>query len=60
MYPMVQQQRQESRQQNQDVETDPEEQDIPSALRRRSRRPFYRRFFSYVKEAWTGVKFALG
>ncbi|XP_046997960.1 uncharacterized protein LOC124613308 [Schistocerca americana] len=26
---------------------------------RKVRRPFYRRFLSYVKQAWTGVKFAL-
>jgi hypothetical protein len=35
----------------------------PSALKSASRykpRSIYRRLFGYVKEAWTGVKFALG
>lgn len=35
---------------------DAENEDAP----KRPPRPLYRRFFSYVRHAWTGVKFALG
>lgn len=75
MYPMVQQQcrqqriqQQQQQQQQQQPTTNSEQEDIEdieqqestSQLRHRTRRPLYRRFFSYVREAWTGVKFALG
>ncbi|KAG7298779.1 hypothetical protein JYU34_017207 [Plutella xylostella] len=33
--------------------------DAEAPRRRRHRRPLYRRLFSYVRTAWTGVKFAL-
>ncbi|XP_045465681.1 Kv channel-interacting protein 1-like isoform X2 [Harmonia axyridis] len=71
MYPMVQhqqqhhhqqqQQQQEHHQQIQQLDQDPEECEEESSKERqhRSRRPLYRRFFNYVREAWTGVKFAL-
>lgn len=62
MYPMVQQQQQQTTQQQrqQQDEADVEQQESSSSLRHRPHRPLYRRFFSYVREAWTGVKFALG
>ncbi|XP_045536039.1 Kv channel-interacting protein 4, partial [Papilio machaon] len=34
--------------------------DAEAPARRRRHRPLYRRFFHYVRTAWTGVKFALG
>ncbi|XP_013134129.1 PREDICTED: Kv channel-interacting protein 4-like, partial [Papilio polytes] len=34
--------------------------DAEVPARRRRHRPLYRRFFHYVRTAWTGVKFALG
>lgn len=37
-----------------------EQEEELNAQKRRHRGPLYRRFFNYVKEAWTGVKFALG
>ncbi|KAL1122897.1 hypothetical protein AAG570_003222 [Ranatra chinensis] len=46
------QQRQNSSQQQQQQPT--------GQLRRHKHRSLYRRLFGYVKEAWTGVKFALG
>lgn len=55
-----QQQRQRQEEREQDLE-DIEQQDEGSTqIRHRSHRPLYRRFISYVREAWTGVKFALG
>lgn len=62
MYPMVQQQQQQTTQQQrqQQDEADAEQQESSSTSRHRPHRPLYRRFFSYVREAWTGVKFALG
>lgn len=43
-----------------DEEEEEEPQEDSSTLQHRSRRPLYRRVFNYVREAWTGVKFALG
>ncbi|KAH0821662.1 hypothetical protein GEV33_001129 [Tenebrio molitor] len=69
MYPMVQQQQQQQQQQpqsqqppqqhRQSLDNDPPE-DTNGIRHHRSRRPLYRRLFNYVREAWTGVKFALG
>ncbi|KAJ3627029.1 hypothetical protein MTP99_014437 [Tenebrio molitor] len=69
MYPMVQQQQQQQQQQQpqsqqppqqhrQSLDNDPPE-DTNGIRHHRSRRPLYRRLFNYVREAWTGVKFAL-
>lgn len=62
MSPMVQHQQRETNRQRQTKDGDSEtEDDSCDAIRHhRSRRPLYRRFFNYVREAWTGVKFALG
>ncbi|KAJ3665277.1 hypothetical protein Zmor_000779 [Zophobas morio] len=66
MYPMVQQQQQQQQQQQpqqpgqQRRASHNEPQEDTTAIRHhRSRRPLYRRLFNYVREAWTGVKFAL-
>lgn len=58
MSPMVQHQQREPNQQPKDQ--DSETEDSCDVIHHRSRRPLYRRFFNYVREAWTGVKFALG
>lgn len=39
-----------------ETEDDNEEENAP----KKPPRPLYRRFFNYVRQAWTGVKFALG
>ncbi|KAF5295579.1 hypothetical protein FQR65_LT10443 [Abscondita terminalis] len=61
MSPMVQQQQQESSQERQQVNINDVEEERASATetQHRSRKPLYRRFFNYVRQAWTGVKFAL-
>ncbi|KAK4882176.1 hypothetical protein RN001_005495 [Aquatica leii] len=61
MSPMVQQQQQESSQQRQQVTINDVEPEQASTTEtpHRSRKPLYRRLFSYVRQAWTGVKFAL-
>ncbi|KAG5872713.1 hypothetical protein JTB14_035534 [Gonioctena quinquepunctata] len=73
MYPMVQSSHNPDRQphialiseqrlhplQEQIPPSDEEEQEEDS-YKKRPRRPFHRRVFSYVREAWTGVKSALG
>ncbi|KAF5295259.1 hypothetical protein FQA39_LY13124 [Lamprigera yunnana] len=62
MPPMVQQQQQESSQQRQQVTINEVEQEEASTTetQNRSRKPLIRRLINYVREAWTGVKFALG
>ncbi|KAK9884543.1 hypothetical protein WA026_007384, partial [Henosepilachna vigintioctopunctata] len=68
MYPMVRQHRHQNQQQQQQLhhpqiqQLDQSPDDIEEELGKetqRSRKPLYRRFISYVREAWTGVKFAL-
>lgn len=60
MSPMVQHQQLELNRQSQPKDKDSETEDSCDVIHHRSRRPLYRRFFNYVREAWTGVKFALG
>ncbi|KAF2898535.1 hypothetical protein ILUMI_07640 [Ignelater luminosus] len=60
MYPMVQQQQQQPSQERQQVDNSDVEQEASTPVgRHRSHKPLYRRFFNYVRQAWTGVKFAL-
>uniref|UniRef100_A0A1Y1LR13 EF-hand domain-containing protein n=1 Tax=Photinus pyralis TaxID=7054 RepID=A0A1Y1LR13_PHOPY len=61
MSPMVQQQQQQPSLQRQQVTINEVEQECESTseTKIRSTKPLYRRFFNYVREAWTGVKFAL-
>lgn len=59
---LQQPQRQKAQGQNQGQQQQTEEEEDveqQASRRRRHQRPLYRRFFNYVREAWTGVKFAL-
>lgn len=55
-----QQSQQQPRKQNSETEDSCDDAIHQHHRHHRSRRPLYRRFFNYVREAWTGVKFALG
>lgn len=57
---VIQQQQQQHQQHSDDIEDTEQQEEGSSQIHHRSQRPLYRRFFSYVREAWTGVKFALG
>ncbi|XP_028136158.1 Kv channel-interacting protein 1-like isoform X1 [Diabrotica virgifera virgifera] len=72
MYPMVQTQNRDQRQPHialiseqrlqplqEQIAPSDEETLEENSIRRRRRRPLHRRFFTYVREAWTGVKSAL-
>lgn len=73
MYPMVHTETRDQRQphialigeqrlQSLDEQAAPSDEEAveENSIRRRHRRPLHRRFFTYVREAWTGVKSALG